>query len=130
MDDILLTRALIAEGYDPDELARLLRRGELTRIRRGAYARPSDPEAAESRDQQRRRLVVATLPQLDQRAVVSHGSAALLHRLPTWPEAATERVHVTRDRRGGSRRRSLVEVHGAPLASLTWWSSTGWPSPR
>ena len=46
--------------------------------------------------------------------MVSHGSAALLHRLPTWPDA-TDRVHVTRDRRGGSRRRSLVEVHGAPL---------------
>jgi Transcriptional regulator, AbiEi antitoxin len=116
VDDILLTRALTAQGYDPDELARLLRRGELTRIRRGAYLRPSDPETAESRDQKRRRVVMATLPQLDRRAVASHGSAALLHHLPTWP-TATDRVHVTRDRRGGSRRRSLVQVHGAPLTS-------------
>ena len=116
MDDILLTRALTAEGYDPDELARLLRRGELIRIRRGAYARPSDHETTEPRDQRRRRLVIATLPQLDPRAVASHGSEALLHHLPNWP-TATDRVHVTRDRRGGSRRRSLVQVHGAPLAS-------------
>jgi len=55
------------------------------------------------------------MPQLGAPAVVSHASAALLHGLPTWPEAIS-RVHVTRNRRGGARRRTLVEVHGAPLA--------------
>ena len=38
VDDIWLTSALTAQGYDPNELARLLRRGELARVRRGAYA--------------------------------------------------------------------------------------------
>ena len=42
------------------------------------------------------------------------GRPPLLHGLPTWPEA-TARVQVTRNRRGGARRRALVEVHGAPL---------------
>ena len=45
---------------------------------------------------------------------VPREGAALLHGLPTWTEA-TSRVHITRNRRGGARRRALVEVHGAPL---------------
>ena len=114
VDGIELTSTLLDRGYDTAELARLVNQGELVRIRRGAYARPSDLAADEPLDQQRCRLVLATLPQLCPDAVASHGSAALLHGLPTW-RTATDRVHVTRDRRGGARRRSLVEVHGAPL---------------
>jgi hypothetical protein len=114
MDDIVLTRTLLSQGYDPEELARMLRDGTISRIRRGAYARAMDCDADKSIDSRHRRLILATVPQLDSQAVVSHGSAALLHGLPTWPEA-TSRVHVTRNRRGGARRRTLVEVHGAPL---------------
>ena len=47
---------------------------------------------------------------------LSHGSAAVLHGLPVWP-AAVERVHVTRNRRGGGIKRGVVQVHGAPLAA-------------
>jgi hypothetical protein len=116
VDDIMLTRALTAQGYDSNELARLLRWRELTRVRRGAYVRMLT-DGEESVDAKRRRLVLATLPQLSSAAVVSHGSAALLHGLPTWPEA-TGRVHVTRNRRTGARRRSVVEVHSAPLDAV------------
>jgi hypothetical protein len=120
MDDIVLTRTLLSQGYDPEELARMLRDGTMTRIRRGAYAPILDQPGDKSVDSKRRRLILATVPQLDPQAVVSHGSAALLHGLPTWTEA-TARVHVTRNRHGGARRRALVEVHGAPLdaADLT-----------
>jgi len=113
MDDILLTAALRQRGLDDRDLLRLQRRGELTRIRRGAYAvAPAEPL---SRANQHRQLVLATVPQLGPGAVISHGSAAVLHGLPFWPEAV-ERVHVTRNRSTGARRRSLVEVHGAALS--------------
>ena len=46
--------------------------------------------------------------------MVSHASAAVLHGLPTW-STAIDRVHLTRDRSGGGRRRPVVHVHGAPL---------------
>jgi predicted transcriptional regulator of viral defense system len=54
------------------------------------------------------------VPQLREGAVLSHGSAAVLHGLPVWPDTV-ERVHVTRSRQGNGTRRSVVQVHGAPL---------------
>ena len=44
MDGILLTRALLDQGLSHNELARLRRRGELERLRRGAYASPTEGE--------------------------------------------------------------------------------------
>jgi hypothetical protein len=38
----------------------------------------------------------------------------VLHRLPIWP-TALDRVHVTRNRSSGGKRRSIVHVHTAPL---------------
>jgi hypothetical protein len=38
----------------------------------------------------------------------------VLHGLPVWPDTV-ERVHVTRSRQGNGTRRSVVQVHGAPL---------------
>ena len=108
---------MLSQGYDPEELARMLRDGTMTRIRRGAYARTVDQDGEGTVDAKHRRLILATVPQLDPQAVISHASAALLHGLPTWTEA-TARVHVTRNRRGGARRRALVEVHGAPLHTV------------
>jgi len=46
--------------------------------------------------------------------VLSHGSAAVLHGLPVWPDQLTQ-VHITRNRAGGGRRRRYVHVHGLPL---------------
>jgi hypothetical protein len=112
MDDILLTRSLRAQGYDAHEISRMRRRGELVTLRRGAYARdrPDDQTA----ERAHRELIMATVPQLETGAVISHASAAVLHGLPTWT-SAIDRVHVTRDRSGGGRRRSIVHVNGAPL---------------
>jgi hypothetical protein len=114
----VLARTLAAQGLNADDRARLSRIGELTRVRRGAYAyAPGDDLAAAQRH---RRLVLATAPQLLDGSVVSHGSAAVLHGLPVW-STAIEKVHVTCDRSGHGKRRSVVHVHGAPLpaADLT-----------
>jgi hypothetical protein len=114
MDDIRLTRTLLDQGYDYDDLRRLQRAGELVRIRRGAYALRDGADLA--LEERHRHMVLATAPQLLDGAVLSHGSAAVLHGLPVWP-AAVERVHVTRNRRGGGIKRGVVHVHGAPLAA-------------
>jgi hypothetical protein len=112
VDRILLTQALLAQGFSHGDLARLNRRGELTHLRRGAYASMAGTDL--TREDNHRRLVRATAPQLLDGSVISHGSAAVLHRLPVWA-AAIELVHVTRSRRGHGKRRNLVHAHCAPL---------------
>jgi hypothetical protein len=112
MDEIKLTRTLLDQGFDHDDLRRLHRGGELIRVRRGAYALEKRPDLAV--EERHRRLILGTTPQLRDGAVVSHGSAAVLHRLPVW-QAAVERVHVTRNRSGNGIKRAVVQVHGAPL---------------
>jgi len=112
MDTILLTGALLGQGLSYNELARLRRRGDLERIRRGAYASPREDDLG--REEAHRRLIHATVPQLIDGSVVSHGSAATLHRLPVW-SSAIRRVHVTRP--GEGQRRPLVHLHCAPLVS-------------
>jgi len=102
------------QGYDYDELRRLQRRGELVRVRRGAYALEDKPD--QLIEDRHRRLVLGTAPQLRDGAIFSHGSAAVLHGLPVWP-LAVARVHVTRNRRGSGSKRSVVHVHGAPLSA-------------
>jgi hypothetical protein len=47
--------------------------------------------------------------------VISHSSAAVLHGLPVWSSAVSQ-VHLTRNRPGGGKSRTLVRVHGARLA--------------
>jgi hypothetical protein len=110
--NIVLARALRERGLDSYDIRRMTRAAELVAVRRGAYAvERSDDQSVE---QAHRDLIRATVPQLDDGAVISHGSAAVLHGLPTW-SSALSRVHVTRDRSGGGRRRPIVHVHGAPL---------------
>ena len=124
MHTVLSTRELLDRGLATHELARLERRGELVRVRRGAYVPWQGPEPGSAEDpfasadlaEQHQRLLRGTLPQLHPRAVISHGSAAVLHGLPVFP-AAVQHVHLTRDRRGGGVRRSVVHVHGSPLSA-------------
>ena len=101
MSPITSSRELAAEGLGPNDLTRMVRTGELVRLRRGAYADPDDgaldPRAAHLR------LLEATLPHCDPAAVVSHTSAAVVHRLPVWDEHLA-RIHLTRNREGGGRR--------------------------
>lgn len=129
MSRVILSRDLAADGFSPGELARTTRSGELTRLRRGSYAKRTEPEP-DPRGAHLR-LLEATLPQCDPSAVASHTSAAAVHDLPVWQERL-ERVHLTRNRRGGGRTRRWVQVHGAPLAddevtSVDGFQVTGLP---
>ncbi len=111
MADFRLTRDLNALGYTNAELTRLVRRGDLVRVRRGAYA---DAGGEVGRRTAHRRLVEACLAQAGPGAVVSHHSAAVLRGLPLWPDRLGQ-VHLTRDRRGQSTSRAGLHVHGVPL---------------
>ena len=108
-DNVRLASALRSEGHGYDGLARMVRAGELVKVRHGAYAteQPDDPAAVH------RRLVAATLPRCGD-VCLSHASAALLHGLPSWP-ADLGRVQVTKSRTSGGRRSKVLHVHVAPL---------------
>ncbi|MGY1773103.1 type IV toxin-antitoxin system AbiEi family antitoxin domain-containing protein [Blastococcus sp. SYSU D00813] len=90
--ELVLRRAALAEGWSDEELDRRIRRGELTRLRPGAYV---PPDVARDAGRRHRRLVDATLAALRRPAVVSHQSAAVVHGLPLWG-VPLGRVHVTR----------------------------------
>jgi hypothetical protein len=112
MNDIRLTSDLRRDGFSPDDIARICRDGGLARVRRGAYGPPIQPGMqAEDRHLQ---LIMGTVPQLRGAAVLSHGSAAVVHGLPTWTRAL-DRVHITRPRAGGGAIRGVVAVHASPL---------------
>src|SRR5690348_13049826 len=113
MNQIWTTRELVDRGFTHAELARLVRAGSLAKIRPGAYELPTAGTERRPADQHRA-LILATAAQLGPGAVVSHGSAAVLHRLPTWTDERA-RVHITRSRGSGARTRRLVQVHGATL---------------
>lgn len=105
-------RELLAAGFVDGELRRRLRAGERVSIRRGVYARPDAlPDDAGARHAV---TVRAAMPELAPDAVVSHVSAAVLLGLPVW-SVPLARVHVTRTRRAGARRRARLHVHAAPL---------------
>lgn len=115
MDDYLLTKDLVRRGFSVSEIRQMVRRGELSRIRRGAYT-TAGLDALDPYELRvpHRRLIEATLDQLHPRAVISHGSAAAVLGLPLFA-SMVDHVHVTRDRRGGGVRRQLVWVHGSPV---------------
>jgi Transcriptional regulator, AbiEi antitoxin len=109
--ELLLRREAIATGRSDDELARLVRAGELSRLRRGAYVDsvlpPDDAEV-------HRLLIHATLAGLRRPAVVSHQSAAVLHGLPLW-DAPLDRVHVTRRPRAWNDTSGVLCCHVARM---------------
>jgi predicted transcriptional regulator of viral defense system len=79
--ELLLRRDAIASGRSDGELGRLVRAGQLSRLRRGAYVDQVLPAGTEA---VHRLLVEATVAGLRRPAVVSHQSAAVLHGLPLW----------------------------------------------
>jgi hypothetical protein len=112
MDSIRTTAELHAQGLGSAERARRVRSGELHHLRRGAYA---DPVAVGDAVDRHRALVLATLPLLAPGAVVSHASAAVLHRLPLL-DAPPPRVQVTRSDARAGKNRGGVHLHAAGLA--------------
>lgn len=120
MDDVIVTQELLRQGFTNGELERMVRNGDLLRLRRGAYQWPAD--AAEDLDRwdlrtPHLRLIAGTVPQLHPRAALSHGSAAAVHGLPLF-SSMVRTVHVTRDRNGGGVCRPTLRVHGSPLRDV------------
>jgi very-short-patch-repair endonuclease len=106
-----LRREALDEGWSDGELDRLVRAGELARLRRGAYVNSTLPLAAADRH---RLLIRATLAGLRRNAVVSHQSAAVLHGLPLW-DVALDRVHITRSPPAWTDRSGVLCGHVARL---------------
>jgi hypothetical protein len=123
MDQVLTRSFLTARGVTDADLARRVSAGELERVRRGAYARAAVDERTV--EEQHLLLLRATVPLLEPGTALSHGSAAVVRGLPVWPEAV-DRVHVTRPRHGGGRRRTAVYRHSSPLRSDEVESVDGW----
>ena len=105
---------LIAAGYCDDDLRRMQRRGELARVRRGAYVAGSD-ERLRTREARHALAAEAAAGQLPPGAVISHVSAAVLHGLPVWG-VSLDRVHATRSRSSGGHLGRTLHLHTAPLA--------------
>lgn len=108
---VLLREQLRRAGFEDPELRRLVRDGELSAVRRGAYVEGAVPGAAELRHLA---AVDAASRQLAPGAVLSHVSAALVHGFAVW-NVPLGRVHATRDRRTGGRVDPSVHVRAAPV---------------
>lgn len=102
---------MLDAGWSDAELDRLIRAGELARLRRGAYVDSVLPITAADRH---RLLIRATLAGLRRSAVVSHQSAAVLLGLPLW-DVALDRVHVTRTPPAWTDRSGVLCGHVARL---------------
>jgi hypothetical protein len=111
LDDLILRRDALMTGLSDGELARLIRAGELGRLRRGAYVDSVLPATGARRH---RLLIRATVAGLRRPAVVSHQSAAVLHGLPLWG-APLDRVHVTRRPRAWNDTSAVLCCHVARL---------------
>jgi hypothetical protein len=107
---IVLRQQALAADYDAAELRALLRPGgELVAVRRGAYAERHVIEAASATD----RLIakdwaahlVTRVPH-----VMSHDSAARMHRLPLIDSDSAE-SHITRSRLSGARNEHGIRHH-------------------
>lgn len=105
-------KSLLSAGLTPAELRRQIERGDLVRLRRGAYEvrdlLDDEPEA------RHRQLIRACANQSDY--PVSHASAVAMHGLPVVDHDLRE-VHVTRlgPGRGGNRHRAARQVHSGQL---------------
>ena len=113
MDDIVLSRALRAQGYDSDEIRRLRETGRAdVASSGGVHAGIRDRAECRTATSAADRGHGAVAPR---RCRDRRSSAAVLHGLPIWASAVSQ-VHLTRDRMGGGKIRSQVRVHGARLA--------------
>jgi hypothetical protein len=109
--ELHLRRDAVRTGWTDDELARLVRAGELSRLRRGAYVAGALRTGGTAAH---RLLVHATLAGLRRPAVVSHQSAAVLHGLQLW-DVPLDRVHVTRPPGAWTDRSGVLHCHVARL---------------
>lgn len=114
-DGLITYRAARAAGLEQRDLTRLVRAGQLVRIRRGVY---TDADHWESLDEFRSRPLLrvrAALHVLRCRDyVLSHDSAAIALGMGV-PDARSALVHVTRRKVHGDAERAGIKHHLAPF---------------
>lgn len=117
---VMLRRELIRDGLTDDAIARLVRRGELQRIRQGAYVE-AEWWAGLSAEDRHRALLRAVLRRGHPASVASHLSAAVEHGADVWGLDLDE-VHLTRlDGRSGRREAGVRHHRGRlDLTEVEW----------
>ncbi|WP_130866390.1 type IV toxin-antitoxin system AbiEi family antitoxin domain-containing protein [Acidipropionibacterium timonense] len=102
---------LVDLGVSPSTVRRLVRSGDVVRVRHGAVRTlPGDVSAHQGHLD----LIAATLPLLDDAAVLSHISAAVVHGFPL-PSRVPEAVTVTRSEASARHRRKWLVTRTCPL---------------
>lgn len=109
--DFLLRREAIDLGLDDNALSRLVKAGELVRIRQGAYAPAAAWRARSPRDRHLL-LTQAVQAQYDDHVVVSHTSQAIADGAPEWGFDLSA-VHLTHLDGGGRRSAGIVHHQGS-----------------
>ena len=108
---VVLRRELIALGHNDAQIRRLLKRGELHRVRHGSYV-PGDVWRSLDAANRHRLLTRAVMRTAHPSAVVSHASAAIEHGADTY-DIDLGTVHLTRrDGRIGRREAGVVQHRG------------------
>ena len=110
--ELLTRRQLLATGYSGDEIDRMAESGALVRVRRGVHASATGQPGSPEEEHVRRVRAVVAASRSDH--AVSHVSAAVVRAVPV-PTDALGRVHLTREREGGGKRRGDVCIHTSPL---------------
>ena len=110
---VVMRQDLLAHGYTDDAIKRMLRRGELLRIREGAFVPPT--VWAQLDEVGRHGLLSrAVLRQAQAPMVISHVSGLVEYDVPTWGFDLS-RAHVTRTDGLRGRRGRDVHVHSGLL---------------
>ena len=112
LDSIVLRRDLIASGFDDRHIRRLVRSGELQKVRHGAYAPPS--VLADLSPEDHHRLLARAVIRTRKDAVLSHISAAVELGAPAW-RVDLSHVHITRVDGSPARREAGVVTHCGSL---------------
>ena len=110
------------DARDRRAASRAAERGELVRVKRGAYCNRTEWDAAS--EARRHELRVAAVAHSHPSAVFSHWSAAVLHELPVigaWPSE----VHVAAARASGGRSETGVTRHCRGLDASEWTTLDG-----
>jgi Transcriptional regulator, AbiEi antitoxin len=112
---VFLRRQANLAGYDDKEISRLVRRGQWTRLRRGAYC---ESTLIHECGAAKRHLLAARAVMLviDPPAHLSHDTAAAALGLPTWG-LPFNAVHLTRTPEHSGRRVAGVNHHEAWLSA-------------
>ena len=102
-----------AQSREARDLMRAAKRSGLHRVHPGAYVSEVEWQALKEHEQHVLK-VLAAMPRLSRRLVVSHWSAAALHGLPLLGKPPS-RVHVTDPARGTAHGSTHVVRHARPL---------------